>query len=188
MKRLQLPPSAGQLEDLEAGEDLLLSGTVYTTRDTTLLRMEEIAGRGEQPPVTLEGQVVFLAGPAPAPPGASHSSIGPTTAARMAHFIPLLNEMGVVAMVGKGPLGPEGLESARRYRLLYLAAIGGAAAYFSTRVSGMEVMAFPDLGPEAVIRVEMKEFPVVVAVDLEGNDFIGNEIEKYGREMRRGLT
>ncbi len=167
---LRTPLTAAVCAGLKAGDMILLSGEVYTARDAAHVRLRESLRRGEELPFPLEGAVIFYAGPSPAPPGRIIGSIGPTTSYRMDPFAPLLMERGLKGMIGKGKRSPEVIAAMQRYQAVYFGAIGGIAALTSRCVRRAEVVAYPDLGPEAVLRLELVDLPVVVVNDTRGGD------------------
>ena len=167
-RRIPLPLDRAAREELRAGERLLLSGTLFTVRDRAHRRLLESLRAGEPLPVELEGATLYYAGPSPAPPGKAAGSLGPTTSARMDAFTPALAAEGVAAFIGKGPRSLEARRALRGHGALYLVAVGGAGALLGSRVKALEVAAYPDLGPEAIYRLEVEDFPVLVACDLRG--------------------
>jgi len=175
MRKLKLPPDSERVRELAAGEELLLYGEVLTMRDAALGRLEALDSRGEAPPFTLAGHVVFHAGPTPAPEGSSRGVIGPTTSARMDRFLPLLFRMGVRATLGKGPRSSEAAAEHASSGAVYLAAVGGVAALYADMVEKIEVVAWEDLGPEAVHRVVLEGFPALVAIDASGEDYLRSQ-------------
>jgi fumarate hydratase subunit beta len=162
-------PLTGEI-DLAAGTQVLLSGPIYTARDAAHLRLVEMLHAGQDPPFPFAGQVVFYAGPCPAKPGAVCGPIGPTTSGRLDAYSPFLIERGLKYMIGKGSRSPEVAEAVARHKGLYFAAIGGAAALMSRRVTSVELIAFEDLGPEAIRLLTVKDLPLVVALDAQGRD------------------
>jgi fumarate hydratase subunit beta len=158
------------IDGLRAGEMILLSGEIYTARDAAHKKLVEMLARGEEPPIKLEGQAVFYAGPCPAPPGRPIGSIGPTSSGRMDAYAPFLMEHGLKAMIGKGPRSAEVREAIARRKGVYLIAVGGAAALMSQRVLSADVAAFPELGTEAVWRLKVESMPLFVGIDAEGRD------------------
>lgn len=158
------------IKNLKIGDSVLITGVVYTARDAAHKRLVEMLGRGEPMPFDFVGQAVYYAGPSPTRPGAAVGSIGPTTSGRMDAYAPLLMEHGLKVMIGKG-LRDDGVRRAIiKHCGLYLAAIGGAAALISRSVKSARTIAFDDLGPEAITRLEVVDFPAVVAMDCRGND------------------
>ena len=155
---------------LRAGDSILLSGTVYTARDAAHKRICTLLDQGEPLPFPLENATVYYAGPTPTPPGRPIGSCGPTSSGRMDVYAPRLLDLGLKAMIGKGERSALVVEAIRRNGAVYLCAIGGAGALAAQCVRSLEVVAFADLGCESVKRLEIKEFPLVVAVDCQGGD------------------
>ena len=168
--RIRLPEDLEILKVQTAGKAILLSGTVYTARDQAHLRLKRALAAGKAVPVPLRGQVIFYAGPAPAPPGRPAGSLGPTTSSRMDAFTPELLKQGLAAAIGKGPRSPEVRDAFRESGALYLVAVGGAAALLGSKVREMEAVAYEDLGAEAIYRLSLEDFPLVVAYDAFGGD------------------
>lgn len=156
-------------KDLKAGEMILLSGTVYTARDAAHKRMRALIEEGSTLPFELRGAAVYYAGPTPAPKGMPIGSCGPTTSCRMDPFAPQLLDLGLRVMIGKGNRSAEVVDAIRRNGAVYLCAIGGAGALAARAVKSCEVIAFDDLGCESVKRLEMEDFPLIVAIDAQGN-------------------
>jgi fumarate hydratase subunit beta len=180
---LETPLERRDLEPLESGDVVLLHGVVYTARDAAHARMKDAIENGEPLPFDLEGQVIYFTGPAPARPGSVLGPAGPTTASRMDPFSPLLIERGLKGMVGKGARSEEVKWSMREHGCVYLGAVEGTAALLADRVKEAEVVAYEDLGPEAVRRLVVEDFPVVVINDLRGGDLY---IEGRARWRRSG--
>ncbi|MBQ8654646.1 MAG: Fe-S-containing hydro-lyase [Clostridia bacterium] len=170
MRHITTPLGEDVIRSLHAGDQVLLSGVIYTARDAAHLRMMDCIRRDEELPIPLEGQVIYYAGPTPAPQGRPVGSIGPTTSVRMDACTPPLLERGLSGMIGKGLRGAEVVAAMRKHPSVYFAAVGGAAALGAKCVTSLEVIAWDDLGPESVKRLTVKELPLVVAVDCEGND------------------
>lgn len=169
-RELTLPVSREELAELAAGDEVLLSGPVFTARDATHARLvEELRARGELPH-GLAGQVLFYAGPTPAAAGRPLGAVGPTTAKRMDAWTPELLEAGIVATIGKGTRSAEVREACVRTGSVYFAAVGGAAALLATHVTSAEMVAYPELGTEALVRLTLDRFPVFVAIDARGRD------------------
>ncbi len=158
------------IEELKAGDFVLISGVIYTARDAAHKRIVEALERGENPPFDLEGQVIYYAGPAPAKPGRPIGSVGPTTSYRMDPYAPELLKAGLKGMIGKGSRSKEVIEAIKKYKGIYFGAVGGAAAYLARCVKSAEVIAYEDLGPEAVRRLIVEDFPAFVVNDIYGND------------------
>jgi fumarate hydratase subunit beta len=169
-KRLQLPLGNEAIEQLRAGDFVLLSGILYTGRDAAHIRMRDAIEKGEPLPVDLTGQVIYYVGPAPARPGQVVGSAGPTSAYRMDGIAPLLLDRGLKGMIGKGLRGAAVIESMKKNRAVYFTAVGGAAALISKSIVSSEVVAYEDLGPEAIHRYEIQDFPVFVTIDANGNN------------------
>ena len=167
-------------EGLNAGDGVLLSGWVYTGRDVAHRRLYEAIGRGEDLPINLRDEVLFYAAPTPARPGQVIGSIGPTTSSRMDVFTPRLIEAGLRGMIGKGMRSPEVVEAIRKHGAVYFGAIGGIAALTARCVRKAAVAAYDDLGPEAVLRMEIVNMPLVVVNDTRGGDL-------YRKALRGGL-
>lgn len=182
MKVLNLPPDDKELRTLAAGEEVLLAGRALTLRDAAHGRLADLVNRGEEPPFDLAGELVFYAGPSPAAAGRPVGAIGPTTSARMDRFLELTFELGVRVTLGKGPRAPQVKELHERYGAVYLAAVGGVAALLGGLVEDIEPVAWEDLGPEAVYRVILRDFPAVVAIDASGRDFLSERYLHYGGE------
>lgn len=155
---------------LRAGDRVLLSGTVYTARDAALKRIFALLDEGKEPPFPLEGAVIYYAGPTPAQQGLAVGSCGPTTSGRMDPFTPRLLDLGLRAMIGKGERSPEVVDAIKRNGAVYFAAVGGAGALIAQRVEDAQVIAFDDLGCESVKRMEVRDLPLTVAIDSQGND------------------
>lgn len=182
MKELLLPPEEASLRSLAAGEEVLLSGTVLTMRDAALGRLDALVREGKEPPFDPAGQVVFHAGPTPPASGRPAGAIGPTTSARMDHFLDLLFGLGVSATLGKGPRSNEARAIHEHRGAVYFAAVGGLGALYGGMVEAMEPVAWEDLGPEAVYRVTLNGFPAVVAIDASGRDHFSSQHQSYRRE------
>jgi fumarate hydratase class I/fumarate hydratase subunit beta len=168
--RIGLPLTLGDREALHAGEQVLLSGPVYTARDATHERLLEALDETGELPHGLAGQTLFYAGPTPAVAGRPVGAVGPTTARRMDAATPRLLNAGIVATIGKGARGKAVRTACVRAKAPYFAAVGGAAALLATHVTDVETVAWPDLGTEALMRMELHEFPAYVAIDVRGVD------------------
>lgn len=168
MKKLTLPLTSKEVKELHAGDSVLLSGIILTARDCAHRRIKEIMERGEKLPFEIEGAYIYYAGPCPAKPGMTSGSCGPTTSARMDSFAPALLDAGLGGMIGKGEMSKEVREAVVRNCKVYFAAIGGAGALYAEAIKKSECIAFPDLLSEAVYRLEVENFPAVVAFDCYG--------------------
>jgi len=179
--RLQLPLSEAGVEALRAGDSVLLTGGLYTARDAAHRRMVETLSKGEPLPVDIRGQVIYYVGPTPAKPGAVIGSAGPTTAVRMDPYTPTLLEAGLRGIIGKGGRGPQVREALQKHRAVYFLAVGGAGALLSKRIKRVEVVAYDDLGTEAMRLMEVEEFPMVVCNDIYGGDLLEQGKAKWRR-------
>lgn len=168
--RISAPVPAEDILALRAGQRVLLSGTVYTARDAAHRRMVELLERGEALPFELSGAAIYYCGPAPAPPGRVIGSAGPTTSGRMDAYAPLLIARGLRLMIGKGPRSQPVLDAMRGHGAAYLAAAGGAGALLASCVTECELVAWPELGPEAVRRLTVRDMPLTVAADAHGGN------------------
>ncbi|MDR0315158.1 MAG: FumA C-terminus/TtdB family hydratase beta subunit [Oscillospiraceae bacterium] len=168
-KRLNTKDLKEKAEDLRASERILLSGTVYTARDSAHKRIKEFTDKGKRLPFEINGSVIYYCGPTPAFEGLTIGSCGPTTSNRMDPFTPDLLDMGLCAMIGKGDRGREVYRAIVRNKAVYLCAIGGAGALAAKCIVGCEVIAFDDLGCESIKKLEFKDFPLFVAIDSKGN-------------------
>lgn len=175
--RIQGPFTKDKLKDLKAGDSVLLSGTIYTARDAAHKRMMESLGRKEELPFPIEDAIIYYVGPTPAPPGRVIGSAGPTTSYRMDAYAPTLLDLGQSAMIGKGPRGTEVMEAIRRNEAVYFAAIGGAGALISGAIKESEIIAYEDLGAEAIRKLVVEDFPVIVAVDSRGADLYRKDMK-----------
>lgn len=185
-RALSIPLDPDAVADLRAGDSVLLSGTLVTARDAAHGRFAQAIADGEDLPFDPAGQVLYYVGPTPAPPGRPIGSAGPTTASRMDAWAPLLIERGLAAMVGKGRRSPEVRASMLEHGAVYLGAVEGHAALLSKCVRSAEVVAYEDLGAEAVRRLEVVDFPAVVVNDLRGGDQYEIGREQWRRERRTG--
>ena len=170
--RLNTEELTERARDLRAGQRVLLSGTVYTSRDAAHKRITEMLDRGEEPPYPLEGAAIYYAGPTPAPEGLAIGSCGPTTSTRMDPYTPRFLDLGVCCMIGKGKRSGQVMEAMKRNGAVYLCAIGGAGALAARCVKECEVIGFEDLGCESVKRLELEEFPLIVGIDCEGGSIL----------------
>ncbi len=169
-KKLTTPLTDEVIADLKAGDNVLISGIIYVGRDTAHKRMVEAIKRGEPLPFDLKGAVIYYAGPAPAKPGYPIGSVGPTTSYRMDPYAPTLIELGLKGMIGKGSRSKEVRDACVKYKAVYFAATGGAGALLARRVKEAEIIAYEDLGPEALRKIVVEDFPAVVVDDIYGND------------------
>jgi fumarate hydratase subunit beta len=167
---MQTPFSENDVRQLRAGDRVLLSGVVYTGRDAAHKRLCAMLDNGEALPVDLNGQAIYFVGPCPAPPGRPIGSAGPTTSGRMDFYSPrIIAECGLRAMIGKGDRSQAVKDAMKEFGCVYFAATGGAGALIANSIVKAEVVAFDDLGPEAIYKLELKDLPLVVAIDAQGN-------------------
>lgn len=169
MKRyLFLPYVQEELEKIEAGDEVLLIGTLYVGRDQVHKRLAELIAKGQRLPFPFAGSAIYYMGPSPAPEGFVMGAAGPTTSARMDPFSPLLAKHGLKVMVGKGPRSEAVRKAVEEEKGLYLQAYGGCGALYSSRIVSSELIAWPELGPEALLRLEVRDFPVFCVIDSRG--------------------
>ncbi len=177
--RLRTPLKTEELEKLKVGDKVFISGTIYTARDAAHKRLVELVKEGKELPFDIKGQVIYFVGPAPARPGKPIGSAGPTTSYRMDPYSPILMDAGLKGMIGKGPRGEKVIDSMVKNKAVYFAAIGGAAVVTAQSVKESKVIAYDDLGAEAIRKLEVENFPVFVANDTKGNDIYKVGVEKY---------
>ena len=182
IKKIQAPLTEDTIKNLHAGDFVQITGYIYTARDAAHKRMYEALWRGEKLPFDIRDQIIYYVGPTPAKPGEIVGSAGPTTSGRMDKYTPTMIEQGMRGMIGKGLRNKEVIEACKKYHAVYFAAIGGAAAVIAKSIKGEEMIAYEDLGPEAIRRYEVKDFPAIVCIDSEGNDFYKVGIAKYSKE------
>lgn len=166
---------------LRAGDYIYITGIIYTARDAAHKRMDEALAKGESLPIDIEDQAIYYMGPSPAREGRPIGSAGPTTASRMDRYAPKLLDLGLTAMIGKGKRSPEVLDAIIRNESVYLAAVGGAGALLSKCIKSSEVVAYDDLGTEAIRRLEVENLPVIVVADCEGSNLYETAIKEYQR-------
>jgi fumarate hydratase subunit beta len=167
------------VRSLKAGDRVVITGVIYTGRDMAHKYMIEGCKKGEPLPFDLKGQILYYTGPTPAPPGKPIGSAGPTTSYRMDRYTPDLLELGLKGMIGKGPRGTEVKDAIVKCKAVYFAAIGGAGALISKTIKKAEVIAYPELGTEAVMRLEVENFPAIVVNDAHGSDLYRIGVEQY---------
>lgn len=182
VKNICTPLTDEVIADLKCGDMVNISGIIYTGRDAAHKIMVEMIEKGEQLPVDWDRQAIYYAGPTPAKPGRCIGSCGPTTSGRMDKYSPAMMEQGLKGMIGKGPRSAEVIESMVANKVVYFAAIGGAAALIADSVKECEVIAFDDLGPEAVRRLRVENYPCIVVIDAEGNNLYEQGVAKYRME------
>lgn len=171
MKKIQIPDGIDAYRNLKAGDKVLLSGVLYTARDAAHKKMVQTLEEGGALPFDMKGQTLYYVGPSPARPGAVIGSAGPTTSGRMDAFTPKLLNQGLAAMIGKGKRSEAVIDAIQSNGSVYFAAVGGAAALISNAVKSVEIIAYEELGTEAIRKLVVEDLPVVVAVDASGNDY-----------------
>ena len=181
-KNIALPLTDEAVAGLRAGDDVLLSGTMYVGRDSAHKRIVQALDEGRPLPFQLANQTIYYMGPSPAKPGQAIGSAGPTTSGRMDSYSPRLMAEGLKGMIGKGMRSPAVKEAMKQYRAVYFAAIGGAGALISKAIKTSEVIAYEELGAEAVLRLEVEDFPVIVINDIYGGDLYEEGKAKYRRQ------
>lgn len=177
-KIVNLPLNDETVRDLKAGDRVLLNGIMYTGRDAAHKRIAELINKNEELPMDIKNQTIYYVGPCPAKPGQAIGSAGPTTSGRMDAYAPLLMDHGLKGMIGKGLRNKQVVDSIIKNNAVYFAAIGGAGALLAEAIKEAEVIAFPDLGAEAIYRLKVENFPVTVIIDNQGND-----LYKIGKEQ-----
>lgn len=181
-RHITAPITKETAKSLHAGDYVYVTGTIYTARDAAHKRMDEALDRGEELPIDIKDQAIYYMGPSPAREGRPIGSAGPTTASRMDKYAPRLLDLGLKGMIGKGKRSQAVKEAIIRNKAVYFAAVGGAGALLSKSILSSEVVAYDDLGTEAIRRLEVKDFPVIVVIDSEGNNLYETAIEEFKQE------
>ena len=181
-KRIRTPLTDDVVETLHAGDNLLISGSIYTGRDAAHKRLVDLITSGLELPFDLNGQIIYYVGPSPARPGRVIGSAGPTTSGRMDAYSPLLLKHGLKGMIGKGSRSQGVRDAMKHFKGVYMAATGGAAALLTRSIQSMELVAYEDLGPEAIRVLRVEDFPVVVVNDVFGNDLYETGMKLYQRQ------
>ena len=181
-KHISVPIDKEEISKLHAGDYVYITGTIYTARDAAHKRMQETLDRGEALPIDLNKNLIYYMGPLPAREGRPIGSAGPTTASRMDKYAPKLLDLGLAGMIGKGKRSLQVKEAIIRNGAVYFAAVGGAGALLSKSIIQSEVVAYDDLGTEAIRKLEVKNFPVIVVIDKDGNNLYEIAIKEYCRE------
>ena len=176
---INTPLNEDVLENLKIGDKVLISGVMYSARDAAHRRLMELINNGKGLPFDLRGQIIYYVGPTPPKPGMIIGSAGPTTSYRMDPYTPALLAEGLKGMVGKGFRGKDIIEAMKRYKAVYFAATGGAGAFISKTITQVEIVAYEDLGAEAIRRMEVKDFPAIVVNDIYGNDLYDQAKKNY---------
>ena len=178
-KYINAPISDEDAKSLHSGDYVYITGTIYTARDAAHKRMAEALSAGQPLPIDMKNNIIYYMGPSPARPGRAIGSAGPTTASRMDRYAPKLLDMGLRGMIGKGKRTDEVKEAVMRNGAVYFAAVGGAGALLSKAIVSSEVIAYDDLGTEAIRKLEVRDFPAIVVMDSEGNDLYKTAPEEY---------
>jgi len=182
MKRITTPLTEAQVRELKCGEQVAFNGVIYTGRDAAHKRLVENLNKGEPLPLDLEGQVIYYVGPCPARPGEPIGPAGPTTSGRMDSYTPALLEVGLRGMIGKGTRSGPVIDAMKKYGAVYFVAIGGAGALLAKTIKKAEVIAYEDLGTEAIHRLEVEDFPAIVGIDASGGDIYTIGKSKYAKK------
>jgi len=177
--RIKAPLSEDDVRKLKAGERVLISGAIYTARDAAHKRLVEAIEAGKSLPFDIDGQIIYYVGPCPAKPGQALGSCGPTTSGRMDPYAPVLIAKGLRGMIGKGSRQASVVEAMKKHGAVYFVAVGGAGALAARTVKKADMVAYEDLGPEAVRRLEVEDFPAVVCIDAAGNDLYETGRARY---------
>ena len=177
--RLTPPLSDADVESLKIGDRVLITGAIYTGRDAAHKRLTDLIQADKPLPLEIQGQIIYYVGPSPAKPGRPVGAAGPTTSYRMDAYAPELMRCGLKGMIGKGARGQDVRDAMAEFKAVYLAAIGGAGALMAQAIKKAEIIAYEDLGPEAIRRLEVEEFPVIVVNDVRGNDLYEEGVKKY---------
>ncbi|NPB08315.1 MAG: Fe-S-containing hydro-lyase [Aquificae bacterium] len=180
-KRITTPLTDEVIEDLRAGDKVLITGYIYTARDAAHKRMVESLERGEELPFDLRGQIIYYVGPTPPKPGQVIGSAGPTTSIRMDRYVEPLLKKGLKGMIGKGYRSPQVRELLKKYKAVYFAAVGGVATLLQKHIKESELVAYEDLGTEAIRRLYVEDFPVIVANDIYGGDIFEEGRKRYAK-------
>lgn len=178
-KELKTPITKEMVKNLKAGDSVEITGVIYTARDAAHKRMLENLEKGIELPVDLTNQTIYFAGPAPAKPGEAIGSVGPTTSYRMDAYSPSTMDLGLTCMIGKGARSKEVIDSMKKNTAVYIGAVGGAGALISECVKECSVVAYEDLGSEAIHRLVVEKFPGIVIIDCKGNNLYESEVSKY---------
>lgn len=177
--KLKTPVTDKDIEKLKIGDKVQLSGVIYTGRDAAHKRLIELLDKGEALPIDIQGQLIYYVGPSPAKPGRIIGSAGPTTSYRMDPYAPALIAKGLKGMIGKGPRSAEVIEALKKYKAVYFVAVGGAGALIAECIKKVSIVAYGDLGTEAIRRLEVEDLPLIVANDCYGADLFKEGIKKY---------
>lgn len=178
-RHIMAPINKEELAKLQAGDYVYITGTIYTARDAAHKRMQETLDRGENLPIDLDNNLIYYMGPSPAREGRPIGSAGPTTSSRMDKYAPKLMDLGLAGMIGKGKRSQSVMDAIVRNGAVYFAAVGGAGALLSKSIIKSEVVAYDDLGTEAIRKLEVKDFPVIVVADKDGNNLYETAVKEF---------
>lgn len=182
-KYIKAPIDKNELRELSAGDYVYISGTIYTARDAAHKRMYESLQKGESLPISIKNELIYYMGPSPAREGRPIGSAGPTTASRMDKYTPQLLDMGLGGMIGKGKRSQEVIDGIVRNGSIYFAAVGGAGALLSKCITASEVVAYDDLGTEAIRKLTVEKLPVIVVIDGNGNNLYETAVKEYQKNI-----
>ncbi|MCL6589444.1 MAG: Fe-S-containing hydro-lyase [Firmicutes bacterium] len=185
LKEINLPLDLKVLKELRAGDPVRLNGPLLSGRDAAHQRLISALQAGKPLPVNLSGETIYYTGPCPTPPGQVIGSAGPTTSSRMDPYTPTLLKLGLKGMIGKGQRSPEVIAAMVKYQAVYFAALGGAGALMARSIKKAEIIAYPELGPEAIYRLEVRDFPLIVAIDIFGDDLYQKGRAEYCQKTHR---
>lgn len=181
-RHITVPVVKEEIQDLRAGDYVYLTGVIYTARDAAHKRMDEALSEGKELPLDIKNQMIYYMGPSPAREGRPIGSAGPTTASRMDKYAPRLLDLGLGGMIGKGKRSQAVRDAIVRNKAVYFAAVGGAGALLSKCIKKADVIAYDDLGTEAIRRLEIKDLPAIVVIDSEGNNLYETAVKEYAEE------
>jgi fumarate hydratase subunit beta len=180
-KKITTPLTDDMVKDLKIGDDVLITGEIFTARDAAHKRMVELLDKGEKLPLDIKGQLIYYCGPSPTRPGKAIGSAGPTTSGRMNKYAPRILEAGSKGMIGKGEMGGGVPEALKKHTGVYMAAVGGAAALIAKSITKSELVAWEELGAEAIKKLTVKDFPAIVVQDAHGGNLYTEGVKKYSR-------
>ncbi len=183
-KKITTPLTEDKVNTLKAGDSVLISGVIYTARDAAHKRLVELLDKGQELPIDVKDSIIYYVGPSPAKPSQVIGSAGPTTSYRMDSYTPTLLDIGLKGMIGKGLRSKEVVESMKKNKAVYFAAIGGAAALMGKSIKKADIVAYEDLGSEAIRRLEVEDLPVLVVIDAEGNNLYEMGQEEYLKSVK----
>ena len=181
-RHITVPVAKEEIQDLRAGDYVYLTGVIYTARDAAHKRMDEVLSEGKELPLDIKNQMIYYMGPSPAREGRPIGSAGPTTASRMDKYAPRLLDLGLGGMIGKGKRSQAVQDAIVRNKAVYFAAVGGAGALLSKCIKRADVIAYEDLGTEAIRRLEIEDLPAIVVIDSEGNNLYETAVKEYAEE------